>query len=324
MFSHHEELLTGPGIDSESEALQTDIQRFIAILGFCLMAIFSLVQSIPVTSPKNKAVIEDLGRKLESQNRLLEKLQVENLFLKNEIELFKEAAVRGEGLKESHEQLQEKLAQQFQRISILMAEQIKDRENLHKFSQTLEKRDSEIRKIKHEKIIIEQLLTEFAKKAKAAEVIKSEKDRLEKLVEKISASKQAEFLAKRKKPEDGIYVAFASDQAFMDLLSNGKIQLYIMMEHMNEVFRILQRNGVIDFKIQRPSEGLDLWKIGESQVPDSIMNSFREWTTLASREKTLIVGLSPEISRPIRKSSEKSGRFIIESDGKVIFSRLEK
>jgi len=33
--------------NADIEALQTDIMRFMAILGFCLMAIFSLVQSIP-------------------------------------------------------------------------------------------------------------------------------------------------------------------------------------------------------------------------------------------------------------------------------------
>ncbi|MDJ0860616.1 MAG: hypothetical protein QNJ82_00075 [Gammaproteobacteria bacterium] len=32
----------------ELEALQTDVMRFMAILGFCLMAIFALVQSLPV------------------------------------------------------------------------------------------------------------------------------------------------------------------------------------------------------------------------------------------------------------------------------------
>ncbi|MCX2982285.1 hypothetical protein EYC98_15590 [Halieaceae bacterium IMCC14734] len=39
--------LTRPGShDSELEALQTDVMRFVAILGLCLAAIFSLVQSV--------------------------------------------------------------------------------------------------------------------------------------------------------------------------------------------------------------------------------------------------------------------------------------
>ena len=35
---------------STVEALQTDVMRFMAILGFCLLAIFALVQRIPLTS----------------------------------------------------------------------------------------------------------------------------------------------------------------------------------------------------------------------------------------------------------------------------------
>jgi len=38
----------------EVEALQTDVMRFLAIICMCLMIVFSLVQSIPVSSRKNK------------------------------------------------------------------------------------------------------------------------------------------------------------------------------------------------------------------------------------------------------------------------------
>ena len=39
MFWREEDPLSSQYVDGESEALQTDIQRFIAILGFCLMAV---------------------------------------------------------------------------------------------------------------------------------------------------------------------------------------------------------------------------------------------------------------------------------------------
>ena len=32
----------------DTEALQTDVMRFMAIIGLCLMAVFALVQGIPV------------------------------------------------------------------------------------------------------------------------------------------------------------------------------------------------------------------------------------------------------------------------------------
>jgi len=36
--------------DEQIEALQTDVMRFMAIIGLCLMAIFSIVQSMPYQS----------------------------------------------------------------------------------------------------------------------------------------------------------------------------------------------------------------------------------------------------------------------------------
>ena len=47
------------GSDSELEALQTDIMRFMAILGFCLMVIFALVQAIPPSSNASQLIIEE-------------------------------------------------------------------------------------------------------------------------------------------------------------------------------------------------------------------------------------------------------------------------
>ena len=60
------------GSESEIEALQTDVMRFIAILGICLMVIFALVQALPVSSNTNQP---DLMNKdlLEHQIEDLEK-----------------------------------------------------------------------------------------------------------------------------------------------------------------------------------------------------------------------------------------------------------
>jgi hypothetical protein len=36
---------------NDTDALQTDVMRFMAIIGLCLMAVFALVQSIPLQGP---------------------------------------------------------------------------------------------------------------------------------------------------------------------------------------------------------------------------------------------------------------------------------
>lgn len=45
----------------EAEALQTDVMRFLAIICMCLMIVFSLVQSLPVSSRENKPTMQDAG-----------------------------------------------------------------------------------------------------------------------------------------------------------------------------------------------------------------------------------------------------------------------
>lgn len=74
----------------ETEALQTDIQRFIAILGFCLMAVFALVQSIPVTEPNLDGALAGLEQELVSQREQVKELISENRRLKMERDGVKE------------------------------------------------------------------------------------------------------------------------------------------------------------------------------------------------------------------------------------------
>lgn len=78
----------GQGPD-EAEALQTDVMRFMAILGLCLMVVFALVQSIPVSqtdaTPK-LATISTLEQKNVQLQEKLKELQKENQILTKKIE----------------------------------------------------------------------------------------------------------------------------------------------------------------------------------------------------------------------------------------------
>lgn len=68
---------------AEIESLQTDIMRFVAVIGFCLMAIFALIQSLPTVSspwrdPVNSEEIGQLREALAVRQRELEQLRAEN------------------------------------------------------------------------------------------------------------------------------------------------------------------------------------------------------------------------------------------------------
>ena len=55
---------------SDTDALQTDVMRFMSILGLCLMAVFALVQSIPVQETsrlRQEPAQQTLQRNIELQ-----------------------------------------------------------------------------------------------------------------------------------------------------------------------------------------------------------------------------------------------------------------
>ena len=127
-----------------------------------------------------------------------------------------------------------------------------------------------------------------------------------------------------KKPQEsvrrGLYVAFASDDAFINLMASGKIHLFISIEKTKQVFEAKSIRGKVTFKSGAPAKGLDLWGVPEDLVPERIVRGFSSWTTLASRPKLFIVGLTSGIARQIRNKNVSSGVFRIGPDGKVTYS----
>ena len=68
----------GPG--SDTDALQTDVMRFMSILGLCLMALFALVQSIPLRDTERtrlEPVAEKLQQAIAAQQQRAELLQAD-------------------------------------------------------------------------------------------------------------------------------------------------------------------------------------------------------------------------------------------------------
>jgi hypothetical protein len=60
---------------NDTDALQTDVMRFMAIIGLCLMAVFALVQSIPLQGPGKPVQLEDLELQLQHGRRALAEIE---------------------------------------------------------------------------------------------------------------------------------------------------------------------------------------------------------------------------------------------------------
>lgn len=303
MFTGEEELLSGEYTDASTESLQTDIQRFVAILGFCLMAVFALVQALPVTGAKQDMALEDLGRLAAAQEQQLQLLQAENERLRNEVEQFIHEIGHSRVLSRDLKRLREDLMQQRDLIAMLKQEKAVQVADLIAHKKLLEQRDQQIRDLKLKETLLMQSL-ESMRRSMHAEQPKKRRQAV-KLVDAPSGA--------------GLYVAFESDQVFLDLLSSGEISLFIQVVDLERPFQVSLRSNRIDF--QPASSGLerDLWELKEHLVPSQIVNAFSGWTNLASRRKMFIVGLSPAIVGQIRGRGT-SGSFIIRNGGEVRFS----
>ena len=81
----HARFLSASAAGSDTDALQTDVMRFMAIIGLCLMAVFALVQGIPVQEPGKPVQTVQAARvrqEILAQQQQLRELQAELQALK--------------------------------------------------------------------------------------------------------------------------------------------------------------------------------------------------------------------------------------------------
>jgi flagellar motor protein MotB len=83
----HARFLSASAAGSDTDALQTDVMRFMSIIGLCLMAVFALVQGIPVQEqgkPVQPVQAARVRQEILAQQQQLRELQAELQALKSE------------------------------------------------------------------------------------------------------------------------------------------------------------------------------------------------------------------------------------------------
>ena len=148
MFWQETGILTGQHGDSENESLQTDIQRFIAIIGFCLMAVFALVQAIPVTEPEKMTVIEDVQHYAVVQEKELGRLKSENRRLEKDLKRLMQYEGIARSRQKELDQAKKDLARQREEVDRLIGEKIAQQDDLMHYKELLSKRDKAIKALK--------------------------------------------------------------------------------------------------------------------------------------------------------------------------------
>ena len=296
MFLPKDDFFDMQSMDADSEALQTDIQRFIAILGFCLMAIFALVQSIPVTTKVAKTKLEDFKSKFEAQNEVMNNFKKENLTLRTKIDSLREINKSSTRKIEQLDEAEAIINELNKQVDKLLTDKKKMDEDLFAQRRILENRDKEIARLEKEKNTARKLM---GKKSKTPNKVQSQK-------------------AIKPKPKAKRGTVFESDEVIFELLAAEMIAVFIKVEGVEKPYRAFMRNGKIGFKAENLEQNLYGGVIDEYLTPQQILDEFRNFTTLSKRNKMIIVHLYDGISSKINAlQKQENGQFIIKSGGEV-------
>lgn len=301
------------------EALQTDIMRFMAILGFCLMVIFAMVQSLPDVDVQQDPQIVS--------KELLEK-QIENLELK------------AKDIEQKLQNLDNTLSNKQQQITEIEQALLASKQNLQDTKDKLQKelidltaarqntnrQERQIAKLNRQTARLESL------KQSAIDNIRNPKPRTQsqskpeeskpqqtptpqKEQVEVEQSKPQPTQSEGKEQEKGLSLRFSSDQALMSLIQKNTIKFYVVKN--KQYFRVLA-NG----KVKVESINAQFYQMSAYTVPMSFKNRIKQHFTLTRSAKfgvTLPSNIEQQLYQFVNK--HKSGELIIDANGKVSFQK---
>jgi small-conductance mechanosensitive channel len=278
----------------DTEALQTDIMRFLSILGFCLMIIFALVQSLPppsTTTPAPQAISEAM---LTHQ---IESYQAQVAQLKQQLEALQAAH------QQQKQQWQQQLNQSQQRLNQSAQQLQQEHTELQTLQRQVNQQGQKLAKIQQQ---INQLTQP---KPKAKPPAQAQPKKPERPIETAPPAPKTPKAAKK-----GFSLGFVSDADFINLLNQQRIALYLVQ---NKQAWQISASGQ-PTKAQSPNA---LYQLARHTVPKSLEKRLKQRITL---HPNAIIGitLQPAMVEKIRQlmQQHEGGDLMIDGQGKV---RLE-
>lgn len=334
-FAHSQE-------EAEIEALQTDVMRFMAILGFILSVIFALVQSIPFI-PKSvfptlehyeslQADVENLKKHIQLQLDNLDQIraQIQELeAIKNTrlVELQKYADDR-EKLMVEKDRVVVDLRRSQDKLLTVEHQLVSQETSLRTLRLKVENErralievQSKIKQLRNNLLEIQQKDRRIRAQPKVPkEQIKVKKPA--RPLEKRKSIKPIELEEKPiKEPEPppkriGFTLKFESDQAFNRLLGNGFIKFYVFVG--NKTWQVERPGRVIKFtNVKKPTR---YHEMDRATVPVEYPKEFKRFVAAHGRgAATWGVALPEAMSRLIQlKIKDKlGGDLVIGAHGRI-------
>lgn len=319
--------------DSDAELLQTDVMRFVAMLGIVLMAIFALVQSLPFTSRDPRPKIESqaaLRQDLASLEAYVETRRDELRRLQAEIAA---ALALKDRLVQQSAAVLARLENALEQAKTVDLDLIEDRRELARIRQDLDRENQALGSLRARTedkredlrrtqvriaVLSEQVRAAEARRAARIEGQKAEQAQ-QPAQETRAAAAPAEPEAAAEVPKRGFTLKFESESAFDRLVAENSVAFYALAGahswRASRVGRVTRFAGA-----QAPKR---YYEMTQATVPESYIRSFRIVAAIHGKDAVTWAVVLPEpLMRAIERQVEnKTGAdIVIRENGSI---RLE-
>lgn len=328
----------------EIETLQTDIMRFMSILGFCLMAIFALVQSIPTGVSDSRPMIHDrelIKQEISRMISQLAELKAEQLTLatdikqaraEKQVEMDKLADLKNNNVEQQNNiaAAQQKLKRLEQTIVAAQQQFVEVASALKEMNVNVSQRKQSLHKLKH------QVLAKQKQIEKSKNALNELQHDFSKILEDVSTKNKPKTQARPKpqakpklkpqaKPQPqqspkpskrGFNLRFSSAATLESLVAEGKVRFYAL--YGNHTWELVYDSYP---RFQKTTLPKSFHEMAPQTVPGNFLRLLEETLTpLNSRDVIWSVGLPADIRQAIKMLMGKNtgGELVIGSDGQVV------
>ncbi len=288
----------GPGrttstLDDPVAALEADVMRFVAILGLCLMIIFALVQSIPVSSANNQPQL--LSREL-LEKEIAELVQQANKLRDEIVELNK-------ALDQTRKKSGNELQIMKQELSELRQKLDDANNDLQSAAKKLAEQQEALTKVES---IIQQVRQKLENVQRKYENIKSS-----------VSKKQPETAAPATvKSTRGFSLRFETEAVLKDLVRKKRIKFYMLASHKSWRLASVSGRG---WQFSPGNMSGSFYEMQRNTVPEDFVKAARMVVALGGAKAKYGVVLPGSISGQLVMAMEgrEGGDLVIGEGGKV-------
>lgn len=284
-------------VDSNA-ALEADVMRFMAILGFCLLVVFALVQTLPMQKTQKLQIESEqiLQLRLQQLSDKLESLQQQNSALNQYHKKLTGALVKQSLVKtEQRAELQEKLQRQKDKLTQLQSLLSDDRTELSRVRRQLEMSELSVAVLKREFKQLDQGEQGQQSQSQLAEVNNSNED-------------SVQVQEKR----TGFSLHFTDQGAFETLVERGRVSVFYFSK--NSSWRVLGVERFVEQILPKT-----YYQMAAETIPEPLLVAAKQYSSAAQ----WAVLLDPAMINKIQQimSENEAGDLAITTTGEVELKR---